>query len=556
MSWSRRLLWVLGFALASASVCTAEDGVRLRVIDPKPFYRPGDRIEIEVRCLGAVTEAPVVLYNPSPGGSESGFLVDDPITCPSSRFQIEIPRNFVGKNTVIAMSRQGEKRYGDTFEFEVRSDARPAGLWLSTSSQDEECHLSIFRQGPVPLALGIFSVMTDGTRFNLCAEGKVAVSTDPAGSASFAMENGSCSLTPRKTGAFKISVAYRDLRKEWPCTVDAPDEPRPVRPTALPVRKIAPDEFLLNPGTLDHHPAEVGLCRTVEHWDTGNCYVSSGGRGKVSEFTDSRCDDLPGLRRRMERAIRSGFCDSRAPEPGFVKPKDTHVDPSDFLPTKKPYVVPAAGAPGAPPRISLLAFRHDPRTLDRHPMDVGKCRLVEHHTTGYCYVYSLLASRKISEETDARCENLEEQRRRMRIAVDQGLCWPPGTGAAAGSSAPAPEKTPLEKTLAEMRQLAIFVESYNVDHASYPVAADVQSLVTILGPAGAPPVTDGWGTPFAYRSDGKSYVIVSAGADRTFEAESSKLGATLAGENDSPTRDLVFSDGRFLQWPRSERQKP
>jgi hypothetical protein len=77
-----------------------------------------------------------------------------------------------------------------------------------------------------------------------------------------------------------------------------------------------------------------------------------------------------------------------------------------------------------PPRVHISSsqFRANPLLLDRHPMDVDSCRLVEHRNTGYCYVYSLGEARKVSEETDARCSELEELRKRMRSALDRGFC--------------------------------------------------------------------------------------------------------------------------------------
>ncbi|HEY6147323.1 MAG TPA: hypothetical protein VIZ69_06480, partial [Thermoanaerobaculia bacterium] len=313
-------------------------------------------------------------------------------------------------------------------------------------------------------------------------------------------------------------------------------------------------DFLRDPSTLDRHPVEIGLCKTVEHWDTGNCYVFSRDRGKVSEDTDGPCADLPGLRRRMEKAIRQGFCDARPLDPAFAKPVDPYRRPSDLV-TPRAYPIPASGAPGGPPRVSIPAFRNNPGKLDRHPIDVGKCRLVEHHTTGFCYVYSLLQSRKVSEDTDARCDELDEQRRRMRLAIDQGYCWPPERRAESAQPASrqmaSPEVSPLQKTMTDMRRLAVLVEGYGVEHGAYPIVADVRALAA-LAPEEMP-VTDGWGTPFSYACDGKTYLIVSAGADRAFEPGSLRLDAKLAGETDSLDRDVVYSNGRFLQWPRSPR---
>jgi hypothetical protein len=73
-------------------------------------------------------------------------------------------------------------------------------------------------------------------------------------------------------------------------------------------------------------------------------------------------------------------------------------------------------------QVSVEDFLARPDELDRHPMEVGRCRLVEHWNTGYCYVYGLSFGRKISERADARCDDLPELRRRMRAAVDRGDC--------------------------------------------------------------------------------------------------------------------------------------
>jgi len=543
------LLAAFGFVV-SASVAFGQDGVRLRPIDPKPFYKPGDRIELEVRCTGAVTEDPIVLYNPSLD-SDSGFILDDPLHCPSSRVHIEIPRNFIGKNSVSVLTRHGETRYGDLFHFEVRQDAPPSDLRLSADQRKEGCRLALFGE-PFPQGIVLESVMADGTRFDLCKEGKVTVMTEPAGNALFMMKDGMCALTPKKAAPFKVVASYRTLRKEWPCTVDAPEESRSPRPPGPPAKKISPDDFLRDPSTLDRHPVEIGSCRTVEHWDTGNCYVFTQQRGKVSENADGRCDDLPGLRRRMEKAIRQGFCDSRSPDPAFAKPIDPYRRAGDLV-TPRAYAIPSSGASDGPPRVSIPAFRNNPAKLDRHPMEVGKCRLVEHHTTGFCYVYSLLQMRKVSEHTDARCDELDEQRRRMRLAIDQGYCWPTDRRAEPAPPAAQPvsstEVSPLQKTMTYIRRLAVLVEGYGVEHGSYPIVADVRALAA-LAPEEMP-VTDGWGTSFAFVCDGKTYFIVSAGADRTFEPGSLRLDTKLAGETDSLDRDLVYSNGRFLQWPKN-----
>ncbi len=108
--------------------------------------------------------------------------------------------------------------------------------------------------------------------------------------------------------------------------------------------------------------------------------------------------------------------------------------------------------------------------------------------------------------------------------------------------------------MSEMRRLAISLEAYAVDYNSYPVATDVPALAKLIEPKyiGKAPLRDGWGTPFAYACDGERYRIVSAGADRSFEPDSTKLDKTPDGEISSLARDLIYSNGRFVQWPRAD----
>ena len=383
---------LLAGALASNGVGLAEDVLRLRVIDPKPFYKPGDRITLEMRCGAGVTDMVGVLYEPRGEDVDSDFMRPAIPKCPLSRLEIQIPRDFIGKNQVTVLTEYRGQAHGDMFEFEVRSDAQPSDLWFSTDYQNEGCHLSYFHAGSGPRSVVLFSVLPNGTRFDLCREGKVILEAVPPGRAVFSMEEHFCTLDFKKPGPLKIVASYRGLRKEWTCKDAEPPKPQRPNERALPQpakRTISVEEFLKDPTKLDQHPVEIGLCRTVEHWDTGFCYVYKERFGKVSADTDGRCDNLQGLRDRMLKAIREGYC---APPP-------------------------PVGAV-----ISISGFRNDPKKLDRNPMDVGKCRLLQHHSTGYCYIYSLPKSRKVSERTDVRCTELDELRRRMAIAIDQGHC--------------------------------------------------------------------------------------------------------------------------------------
>lgn len=373
---------LLAGVLASNGVGLAEDVLRLRAIDPKPFYKPGDRIVLEMRCGAGVTDVGV-LYDPRGEDVDPDFMRPAIPKCPLSRLEIQIPRDFIGKNQVTVLTEYRGQAHGDMFEFEVRSDAQPSDLWFSTDYQNEGCNVSYALAGSGPQSVKLLAVLPNGTRFDLCREGKAVLEAVPPGRAVFAMKDNLCTLDLKKPGPLKIVASYRGLRKEWECKKTELPKLHP------PKKKISVEEFLKDPRKLDQHPVEIGLCRTVEHRDTGYCYVYKERFGKVSVDTDDRCDNLQGLRDRMLKAIREGYCD---PPP------------------------PVAAV------ISISAFRNDSKKLDRNPMDVGKCRLLQHRNTGYCYIYSLPKSRKVSERTDVRCTELDELRRRMAIAIDQGHC--------------------------------------------------------------------------------------------------------------------------------------
>jgi hypothetical protein len=445
---------VLAGILAWSGVGLAKEVVRIRAIDPKPFYKPGDKIVLEMRCEPGVADV-MVSYNPTLEGIDSGMPAPGDPKCPFSRFEIEILRNFIGKNHVSVWI-EGRDQADVAFEFEVRSDVQPSDLWFSTDSQNEGCNFFYLRDEEAgPPSVSLFSVLPDGTRFDLCREGKARIAVVPPGRAVFVMEEGLCTLTLKKPGPLKVVASYRGLRKEWICTESKPD---------------------------------------VEQFRTG------------------------------DRATAT---------------------------------VPAPVASDPPPQISIPAFRNDLRKLDRNPMDVGNCRLLQHWDTGYCYIYSLPESRKVSEPTDVRCTELDELRRRMLVAIEQGRCAVPATlGSAPAAASLSGAWSQVDKTMSDMRKLAIIAEAYAVDNGDYPAASDVPTLAKLAEPKyvrpGGTPLVDGWGTPYRYACDGKNYRIVSAGADRAFEPDSGKLDATPGGDTDTLARDLVYSNGHFIQWPKQE----
>ena len=76
-----------------------------------------------------------------------------------------------------------------------------------------------------------------------------------------------------------------------------------------------------------------------------------------------------------------------------------------------------------------------------------------------------------------------------------------------------------DRTTSDLRSIETAVEAFAVDHKVYPVAMNLSALAPQVQPTYIRfiPESDVWGTPFRYESsDGKSYTISSAGADKTF----------------------------------------
>lgn len=101
-----------------------------------------------------------------------------------------------------------------------------------------------------------------------------------------------------------------------------------------------------------------------------------------------------------------------------------------------------------------------------------------------------------------------------------------------------------KRTMADMRSMATAVESYAVDNTVYPTATDVASLAGSIEPVymDPVPVLDGWGHAYVIDSIPQRYTLGSAGKDG---GALSYSGGPMSNFNDS----IVFSNGRFAQWP-------
>jgi general secretion pathway protein G len=109
------------------------------------------------------------------------------------------------------------------------------------------------------------------------------------------------------------------------------------------------------------------------------------------------------------------------------------------------------------------------------------------------------------------------------------------------------DKGKQKRTMADLRSIGTAVEAYAVDTAKFPAgAADWNALKALINPyfIKDPPGTDGWNTVWDTVTDanGTDYTLASYGKDGL-------LGSRTGGQTVSFNCDIVFSEGRFFQWP-------
>jgi len=115
-----------------------------------------------------------------------------------------------------------------------------------------------------------------------------------------------------------------------------------------------------------------------------------------------------------------------------------------------------------------------------------------------------------------------------------------------------------KRTMSDMRNLAIAIESYNVDNNQYPTATTCPTFppankalasgsFTLLKPTyiAQPPFQDGWQKPLHYgvAADGQSYTIGSGGRDGSYTDPS------VCGTTTDFNADIVYSNGTFIAYP-------
>jgi general secretion pathway protein G len=122
-----------------------------------------------------------------------------------------------------------------------------------------------------------------------------------------------------------------------------------------------------------------------------------------------------------------------------------------------------------------------------------------------------------------------------------------------------------KRTMADIRNLAVAIEAYQVDYNNYPSATCATNLYTgdafvslttssfsNLSPTyiALPPVKDGWDNFMYYSVDSShnNYAIKSFGRDKTDD------GVVNCGTTSNFNTDIVYADGTFIQYPEGPQE--
>jgi general secretion pathway protein G len=109
-----------------------------------------------------------------------------------------------------------------------------------------------------------------------------------------------------------------------------------------------------------------------------------------------------------------------------------------------------------------------------------------------------------------------------------------------------------KRTMADIRTIGTVMEAFAVDNMAYPETdgwVACSELAGVVSPTyiAQLPAADGWEGPFSCLSDGRHYVIVSAGRDRVLASDyGGELETTTTTDFDA---DIVYRDGAFVIYP-------
>lgn len=99
-------------------------------------------------------------------------------------------------------------------------------------------------------------------------------------------------------------------------------------------------------------------------------------------------------------------------------------------------------------------------------------------------------------------------------------------------------------TMHDMKSWMIVFDAYKADHNEFPHVTTPEQARAIAEPVyiRKAPLTDAWGRPYRIEADGKTFRIVSAGADGIFQTDLSQTGKLSSFDDDA----VATNEGKWL----------
>lgn len=111
----------------------------------------------------------------------------------------------------------------------------------------------------------------------------------------------------------------------------------------------------------------------------------------------------------------------------------------------------------------------------------------------------------------------------------------------------ATQRSKQKRTMADMRTLAVMIESYKVDKGTYPSASNVAELQPLLAEYGKTvPQKDGWGNDIQVSISGQGYILGSGGKDGSLDRRPDEYTPATTNNFDC---DIIYANDAFVQQP-------
>ena len=111
------------------------------------------------------------------------------------------------------------------------------------------------------------------------------------------------------------------------------------------------------------------------------------------------------------------------------------------------------------------------------------------------------------------------------------------------------DKSKQKRTMSDIRSIGTAIEAYAIDHAGYPIVADMNALKGAVDPIffDTMPLVDGWSHDMQVDSGFTAYTVYSQGKDA---AGTTCTPAVTTNFNDQ----ICFINGRFARYPEGTQQ--